>query len=660
MYFQLLKLVVWPKKEKFAPRMVDFEPGKVNVITGLSRSGKSAIIPIIDYCLASSDCSIPIDTIRDHASWYGVIFQTETEQLLICRKVPEGTKVSNDFYLSRGPVVSVPPCVPDPNHDAEQVKHILNTVSYVPYFSIDTKDDRNRYGARLSFRDLMAFVFQSQDIVANQNVLFYKTHAHDHRERLRNWFPFILGAETIDTLIARQRLQDVEKRLNQLRREYDKARAVSSSWVANMLVHLKIAKEYGLIDEEISSTCAPDELIAMARKVTENIPNHSQSKVENIKEANQEVSKLEAQESKISTEIGNLQRRLNEIKRLKSGLVDYGDYVRKRVERLHISQWLEDIATDSELCPACGSKEHPSTKVEMAKICAAFRQYEEQAKAVSEVPTSFSREEERLTRELSTLLEQQKSVQKEYETLLVKDNKAKQEFQRRKNMFLFIGHLKASLEIFETLADGGEIQKDIEKLQAEQKALTDLIDSAGLSKRVNVATYRISQGMLDHLTTLDVEEKYRQTPPMFNVKDLNLKVLSNDENWHFLAEVGSASNWVSFHIALMCSMQEFFINKNNTCVPSFVIFDQPSQVYFPKVQRSQRANADDVKFESEDEIAVTNMFKTIARSVAKSKGKWQGIILDHADAGIYGGVDGVHEVEEWRDGNKLIPLEWLA
>ena len=60
MKFQLLKLIIWPKSEKFAPRFVEFEPGKVNVITGASRTGKSAIIPIIDYCLASSDCFIPI------------------------------------------------------------------------------------------------------------------------------------------------------------------------------------------------------------------------------------------------------------------------------------------------------------------------------------------------------------------------------------------------------------------------------------------------------------------------------------------------------------------------------------------------------------------------------------------------------------------------
>ena len=40
------------------------------------------------------------------------------------------------------------------------------------------------------------------------------------------------------------------------------------------------------------------------------------------------------------------------------------------------------------------------------------------------------------------------------------------------------------------------------------------------------------------------------------------------------------------------------------------------------------------------------------------KGAWQSVILDHADSSIYRAIEGVHEVEEWRDGIKLIPEEW--
>lgn len=658
MNLQLLKLVIWPKATSFAPRVVEFSPGVLNVITGASRTGKSAIIPIIDYCLASSDCYIPIDIIRDHASWYGVIFQTNSEEILLARGVPTGTKVSNDFFIHRATTVSIPPVINEPNEKIDGVKNILNTISSVPYFSLEGNNDRKAYQARLGFRDLMALVFQNQDIVANQNILFYKTHAHAHRERLRNWFPFILGAENIEILKARQRLQEVEQRLKQLRREYEKTKMHSSSWMSNMLGHLRVASEYGLLDEEIGDTIAPEDLLLAAKRLIENIPEHTKTKTDDVHTANKELAELEIEEERISMEIGLVKRRLNDLKRLKSSFRDYGNAVRKRVERLHLSQWLQDISTESQSCPACGSRAHPHSTAELVKISEAFRKYENESKRVEQIPTSFSREEERLNRALDSLLEAQKILQGRYDILVAHDRKAQKEFQRRKNMFMFLGHLKASMETFESLGDGGKFQGEISRFEKEYKTLTNIADRTGVQKRVEAATARISQSMLNHLKTLDIDEKYREIAPKFDVEDLNISVLSTDDNWHYLAEVGSASNWVSFHLALFCSLQEYFTEQQISSVPSFVIFDQPSQVYFPKVKRGSGEQDADPKYEDEDVHAVTLMFKTVADSIIAKNGTWQGIVLDHADSSIYGEIDGVHEVDVWRGGKKLIPEEW--
>lgn len=138
--------------------------------------------------------------------------------------------------------------------------------------------------------------------------------------------------------------------------------------------------------------------------------------------------------------------------------------------------------------------------------------------------------------------------------------------------------------------------------------------------------------------------------------------------------MGSASNWVSFHIALMCSLQEYFLQQSISSVPSFVIFDQPSQVYFPKIKSGKIRQPDIIdetkdsglattenepQYGSDEDVeAVKSMFKTIATSIIDQKGAWQSIVLDHADSSIYGGIEGINEVEVWRNGNYLIPEEW--
>ncbi|MEK4350844.1 DUF3732 domain-containing protein [Paenibacillus sp. FSL R5-0475] len=660
MKFQILKLIIWPKSEGFAPQIIPFALGKVNVITGASRTGKSAIIPIIDYCLASSDCFIPIDTIRDYVSWYGVVIKTDNEQILIARKVPVGNKVSNEFCFSRGLIVSIPPFIEEPNEKTDGIKHILNVIATVPYFSLNGSEDEEKYKARLGFRDLMALVFQNQDIVANQNILFYKTHAHEHRERLRNWFPYILGAENIEVLTARQRLQFVEKRLNQLRKEYGRVNSVSAAWMGNMIGHLKIAHEYGIFNDDVSDETRPENLLAAAKQIFVNIPEYSKTSLDNIVYANKEITELEMDEERISIQIGLTKKRLSDVKRLKSGFIDYGVSQRKRADRLHISQWLENITLESSECPACGSSEHPKSKSEMSKVISAFKKYEDQSRSVAEIPTSFSREEELIKVELQELLDEKEKLQKRFDLLIARDKDAQADFQRKKEMFLFLGHLKASIETFEKLVDGGEFQKEIALLELEYNDLLDKADQGKVKKRLENAAAVISQGILEHLKTLDVEDKYRKIAPKFSVRDLNISVLSNDNNWHFLAEVGSASNWVSFHIALMCSLQEYFLELESSCVPSFVIFDQPSQVYFPKIKRTDSYVEEDPEYDNEDISAVKSMFKTIAKSVVAKKGAWQCIVLDHADSDIYGDIDGVHEVVEWRNGKKLIPEEWYS
>ena len=100
MTFQIKKLILWPKKEGKSVRTVDFALNKVNVITGDSRTGKSAIVPIIDYCLASSDCLIPRDIIRDNVAWYGLLVNLGGDKYtLFARKESDDDKPSDIFIL---------------------------------------------------------------------------------------------------------------------------------------------------------------------------------------------------------------------------------------------------------------------------------------------------------------------------------------------------------------------------------------------------------------------------------------------------------------------------------------------------------------------------------------------------------------------------------
>ena len=108
MNFTINSVILWSRKREYSPRILPFKNGAVNIITGASRTGKSALIPIIDYCLGSDKCTIPVDVIRNACSWFGVLFDMEGEQILLCRREPGDKTSTGDMFILRGKEITLP------------------------------------------------------------------------------------------------------------------------------------------------------------------------------------------------------------------------------------------------------------------------------------------------------------------------------------------------------------------------------------------------------------------------------------------------------------------------------------------------------------------------------------------------------------------------
>ena len=137
--------------------------------------------------------------------------------------------------------------------------------------------------------------------------------------------------------------------------------------------------------------------------------------------------------------------------------------------------------------------------------------------------------------------------------------------------------------------------------------------------------------------------------------------MTRDRRDDFLWEIGSGSNWLSYHLAIMLGLQQFFLSQAHSVVPSLLVIDQPSQVYFPKllVQRGGEGQPEPRFDRDEDVAAVHKAFAVLSRVVTAANGKLQALVLDHAPQTVWGDLPGIHLVEEWRDGRALVPVEWL-
>ncbi|TKH39085.1 hypothetical protein C1I59_07520 [Paenibacillus polymyxa] len=66
-------------------RFVDLNEG-MNIISGESKTGKSALVEIIDYCFCSSQSTIPKGKITDFASIFSLILVIDSKRYILARK----------------------------------------------------------------------------------------------------------------------------------------------------------------------------------------------------------------------------------------------------------------------------------------------------------------------------------------------------------------------------------------------------------------------------------------------------------------------------------------------------------------------------------------------------------------------------------------------
>jgi hypothetical protein len=250
---KISKIILWPKKEGKKLRIISFTMTGVEVITGKSQTGKSSLIPIVDYCLGSDKCAIPVGEIRDHAEWFGIVAKTPQGEMLLARRNPGLQAQTGEMYFDLAQEVFIPESLDDrPKTNVDSVITHLNKLAELPSLSM-TGGDEGGYTGRPSFRDTAAFQFQPQHIIANPYTLFFKADTFNHQDKLKNIFPLILGAIDGPTLELRRQLTILENELQQVRGELERRRQRSLSWTQDFRTFYTQARGLGLLPESPDS-----------------------------------------------------------------------------------------------------------------------------------------------------------------------------------------------------------------------------------------------------------------------------------------------------------------------------------------------------------------------------------------------------------------------
>ena len=176
-------------------RDLQFKVDGLNLITGRSSTGKSALSEIVEYCMGRSSFNVPEGIIRDKVAWFAVIFQFEREQVLVAKPTPpDGGATCSTAVLRRGTELQAPSFEDlAVNSDDEAVVILLSRLLGIPENRTDVAIEQSRDSYDANIKHTFYYLFQKQGLVANKDQLLYRQNEQFQPQAIRDTLPILLG-----------------------------------------------------------------------------------------------------------------------------------------------------------------------------------------------------------------------------------------------------------------------------------------------------------------------------------------------------------------------------------------------------------------------------------------------------------------------------------
>lgn len=663
MEMDLLSVVLWPKRTEKPFKAVQFKPGVINIITGQSGCGKSSLIHIVDYCLGSGKCSIPVGVIRNTVEWFGVHLQLAGAQLLIGRRNPEDQEQSGDIFLVQTKEIDLSTQKPEKNATVDFLKQRLNELSGLPQLSFDPASSSG-FKQPPSFRDLAAFMFQPQHIVANPHTLFFKTDTFEHREKLITIIPLVLGALSGEQLKAKHQLHQLQIDLDRKQQLIDRQLEAAREFTSQIRAFITRAQELGLLDSDmrLPADAKTEDLLDQLRQVPKRLASGRLPKVD-VGAANRVVARmreLEIEEDELAKNLSSLSRRKLQIERLRTSVNSYGLQLQSEATKLTGIDWFAKRVKETDNCPFCGQASEAAHRAIDELAQQSHRMSQLSVSAANATP-ALDKEANRLSKESRNLETRLEKVREERWGL--EDQSVEFAEHRRTEIeaFRLSGRIEQALDLYSKTGPDSSLARSVADLNDRIAGLRRISNPAQERVRLSGALQRFSQTASRYTEPLRLERG--DDPVALDVDELMVLISGKNDRKDALWEIGSAENWLGYHIATLLALHEEFLRLDRCPVPSFLMIDQPSQAYFPDVwPEDDGEKLEDIQTkESADIAGVHRIFETLALAIKRCKSQLQIIVTDHAGDITWQGIPSIHLIGNWREGKDefLIPRDWI-
>lgn len=535
---QIKKLIIWQKNG--VVRNFPFEENKVNVITGDSGKGKTAIIHIIDYCLLSTDAEyISKKNIDEDVEWYGIVFKINEKTITIARQAAHISK-HNLYYSEVGEV----PKIPTKKIEKDSLKTILevefglNSNMKIPYGGSFIQA-----GSKITFRYFLLNCYQDQNTLTSIDSLYMKYSDIKTRERIDRTFGMAIGVEDEESSIIKERLFNLESQRDKLVRKDKKFKSKKSKF--NEEIH-------DLYQEALNLKLVSNSKITSA-----------ETKFEKLKKIDKEIEKIKCDNKDFERLEKEIFKKEQEIKKLDNFNNGYKTYI----------EALEDTLDNLEPIDYLISKGDKKL-LKSNYLNSLLNSLEE---GLGEVKKSIS--EKKSAKLVIETKEDRKNIEKEITKLKKERDKIDTiDIKSYQDLYLYIGKLNAILEFYIDFEDLGNLEDEIEKVKSKILELRGILEDNELKRRIRIES--LNEKINNFLKTL-ILKGYEEDTAIFNETNKTINILRSDKSdIEKMRNIGSNSNYLNLHLSYFLSLHELARENNITWMPSFLILDQVNSPYY--------------------------------------------------------------------------------
>lgn len=648
MSFQVIDIVLYGfNRER---RVVSLVPGRVNIITGSSKTGKTALISILDYCLAADTCDIPEGVIRQTVEWVGVRLLVNDEHVVIARRLPLGGRSSSsDVYYKIGQQVDIP------THDEltqttnpDGLKSALSAHAGIGVNLHEPPAGQTRPPLSANIKHALFYCFQQQSEVISNRHLFHKQSEQWIPQSIKDTIPYFLGAVDDEHVARLAELRQLRQRLRAAERRLAEFEAVRGRGVSKAQELVAESRDQGL-GRHLEPSETWEEHVATLRAISS---EQNVNEEEELEAQGEEYGRLQDERRALSDELRSTKDQLSAARALASERQGYSREANAQRTRLEsIGLVAADAEERATHCPLCESElNEASVPPTVQQVRRAMADLDRQIRSVDDRRPQMDAVVQSLVTRLGELQDRLRENREKLNAIQVENARLQELRDHSARRAHLLGRISLYLESVPQLEDTSELRAEIAGLETEIRRLEEEVSEEAVQERLQSILALMGRDMSSWAATLRLE--HSEFPLRLDLKRLTV-VADGDAGPIPMERMGSGENWVGYHLIAHLALHKWFVQHRRP-VPRFLFVDQPSQVYFPEDRDWEDVDGGTI---GEDRQAVGRMYTLMLNVVASLGSGLQVIVTDHANIDEPWFQECI--VERWREGTALVPADWI-